>query len=76
MMGLTFLLREGWRMNKHSVERTAKMAFAEGCKSYLANCKQRNLREGTIAHYRQSYDQFFRYFDADMPLEEFSAEKY
>ena len=58
------------------MERTSKMTFAEGCKSYLENCKQRNLREGTINHYRQSYDQFFRYFDPDMPLEEFGAEKY
>lgn len=63
-------------MKKLSMERKAKLTFAEGCKSYLENCKQRNLREGTINHYRQSYDQFFRYFDADMPLEEFSAEKY
>lgn len=63
-------------MRKLSMERSGKITFAEGCKSYLDNCKQRNLREGTIKHYRQSYDQFFRYFDPDMPLEEFNAEKY
>lgn len=52
------------------------MTFAEGCECYLANCRQRNLREDTIRHYRQSYDQFFRYFDPDMPLTEFTEEKY
>ena len=29
--------------------------FEEGCNKYLENCRQRNLREGTINHYRQSY---------------------
>ena len=29
--------------------------FEDGCNKYLENCRQRNLREGTINHYRQSY---------------------
>ena len=54
----------------------AAMTFEEGCKLYLQDCKQRNLREATINHYRQSYDQFYRYFDPDMPLEQFDAAIY
>ena len=54
----------------------ARMTFEEGCKLYLENCKQRNLREDTLRHYRQSYDQFFKFFDPDMPLTQFSREKY
>lgn len=33
-----------------------KLTFEEGCNKYLEYCRQRNLREGTIRHYRQSYD--------------------
>ena len=54
----------------------AGITFEDGCKLYLENCKQRNLREGTLRHYRQSYDQFFKFFDPDMPLRLFSKEKY
>ena len=56
--------------------KVAAMAFAESCKLYLQDCKQRNLREATINHYRQSYAQFYRYFDADMSMEEFDAAMY
>ena len=38
-----------------------------GYNKYLENCRQRNLREGTICHYRQSYTQFYKYFDLEMP---------
>ena len=31
------------------------LTFEEGCNKYLENCRQRNLRDGTINHYRQSY---------------------
>lgn len=63
-------------MKRLKMKSTNGMTFAEGCECYLANCRQRNLREDTIRHYRQSYDQFFRYFDPDMPLMEFTEEKY
>lgn len=31
------------------------LTLEEGCNKYLDNCRSRNLREGTINHYRQSY---------------------
>ena len=36
-----------------------KLTFEEGCNKYLEYCRQRNLREGTIRHYRQSYLHFY-----------------
>lgn len=35
--------------------------------------RQRNLRQGTINHYRQSYVQFFK---PDTPIEEFDEDAY
>lgn len=43
---------------------------------YITNCKQRNLREGTINHYKQSYKQFYNYFNRDMPLCDFDESTY
>ncbi len=42
------------------------ITFKEGCEMYLDNCRQRNLREGTVNHYRQSYVQFCKYFEENM----------
>ena len=52
------------------------LTFKKGCEKYLDNCRQRNLREGTINHYRQSYRQFYKYFNPEMPVEELTKEKY
>lgn len=52
------------------------ITFYQGCNLYLDNCRARNLREGTINHYKQSYTQFYKYFDADMPIEEMTKEAY
>ena len=46
------------------------ITFYQGCNLYLDNCRARNLREGTIRHYKQSYTQFYKYFNADMPIGE------
>lgn len=42
------------------------LTLEEGCNKYLDNCRARNLREGTINHYRQSYTQFYKFFGKDM----------
>lgn len=56
---------------KKKIKLTATtITFEEGCNLYLDNCRQRNLREGTIKHYKQSYTQFYKYFDCEMPIEE------
>lgn len=63
-------------MKKLQMRTDAEMTFEEGCNRYLEDCRRRNLREGTIRHYGQSYDQFYRYFDPDMPLKLFNKEQY
>ncbi len=45
-------------MKKLKMSRVVTLTFEEGCNKYLENCRQRNLREGTINHYRQSYGRY------------------
>lgn len=63
-------------MKKMKISREKSVTFEEGCNLYLNNCRERNLREGTIKHYRQSYVQFFKYFDRDMPVSAIGEKEY
>lgn len=63
-------------MKKMKIARSVTLTFEEGCSKYLENCRQRNLREGTIGHYRQSYVQFYKYFDPQMPIEDIDESTY
>ncbi|MBE6810247.1 MAG: hypothetical protein E7521_04220 [Ruminococcaceae bacterium] len=40
-------------MKKLKMKLTKSITFKEGCDKYLDYCRQRNLRQGTINHYRQ-----------------------
>ena len=55
---------------------TAAITFEEGCNMYLDNCRQRNLRQGTINHYKQTYTQFRKFFDMEMPITDFTEKMY
>ena len=35
--------------------RGVTLTFEESFNKYSENCRQRNLREGTIGHYKESY---------------------
>ena len=63
-------------MKKLKMTATQSMTFEEGCNKYLEYCRQRNLREGTIGHYRQSYTYFYKYFDPKMPIEDIDEQAY
>ena len=63
-------------MKKLKMARGVALTFEEGCNKYLENCRQRNLREGTIEHYRQSYMQFYKFFDPKMPIEDIDEQTY
>ena len=52
------------------------LTFEEGCNKYLEYCRQRNLRQGTINHYKQSYTQFYKFFDPTMPIEDITESTY
>lgn len=52
------------------------LTFSEGCEMYILNCKQRNLRAATIEHYEQSCNQFYKFFDPDMPVSQINQAMY
>ena len=54
-------------MKKLKTPRRVTLTFEEGCNKYLENCRQRNI-EGTIGHYKQSYTQFYKFFDPIITL--------
>lgn len=56
--------------------RSNSLTFQEGCQLYLEDCRQRNLRQGTINHYRQSYVQFNKFFNPKMPISDMSETMY
>ena len=63
-------------MQNIKMSRGVTLTFKEGCKQYLENCRQRNLREGTINYYGQSYLYFYKYFDPKMPIEDIDEQTY
>lgn len=63
-------------MKKLKLSKSETITFQEGCNMYLDDCRQRNLREGTIRHYKQSYTQFYKYFDPAMPITEMTEQSY
>ncbi len=63
-------------MKKLKMNATKGLTFEEGCNKYLEYCRQRNLRQGTINHYRQSYVQFFKFFEPDTLIEEIDEDAY
>ena len=50
--------------------------FAQGCEEYLDNCCARNLRDGTIKHYRDSIRQIQKYIDGDMYIRDITKETF
>ena len=63
-------------MKKIKMTTKETLTFAEGCNLYLDDCRKRNLRDATINHYRQSYTQFYKFINKDMPVNEFDEKLY
>lgn len=63
-------------MHKLKMKATKSITFEEACNKYLEYCRHRNLRQGTINHYRQSYVQFFKFFDPKTPIEKIDEDAY
>ena len=61
---------------KLHMQEAKQLTFEEGCNRYLQNCKERNLRDATIRHYQQSYQQFYKFFNREMPLAQFDDSSY
>ena len=63
-------------MKKLKMVKSVSITLEEGCNKYLDNCRARNLREGTINHYRQTYVQFRKFFDMQMLVCDITEEMY
>ncbi len=63
-------------MERLSMNTLNSITFEEGCSKYIENCRQRNLREATINHYKQSYKQFYKYFNPEMLISDFTEKDY
>ena len=59
-------------MGKIKMVITNNKTFSQGCEEYLDNCKARNLRDGTLKHYRDSSRQIMKYVDGDMLIKDMS----
>ena len=60
MMGLIFLLV--WRVFMDRIKMNNKMdkTFEEGFEEYVLDMKARNLRQGTISHYKDAIRQIYK----------------
>lgn len=63
-------------MKRLSITKANELTFEQGCNMYLDNCRQRNLRDGTITHYKNSYIQMYKFFSPDMPLSDITPSLY
>ena len=61
---------------KLTMTKCKDLTLEEGFDLHLESCKLRNLREGTIRHYKDSYRQFMKFFPADMQIREMNEKKY
>ena len=63
-------------MKKLKILSVRDITFKEGCELYLDNCRERNLREGTIEHYQNSYKQLYKFFNPNMPISQINSDMY
>ena len=63
-------------MKKLQMIRDDFLTLEEGCNKCLDNCRARNLIEGTINHYRQSYVQFAKFFDMQTKVSDITEKVY
>jgi integrase/recombinase XerD len=63
-------------VNKLKILSVRDITFKEGCELYLDNCRERNLREGTIEHYKNSYKQLYKFFNPNMPISQINSDMY
>lgn len=63
-------------MKKMKLQHSNDKTFKEGFNEFILNCRARNLRDGTINHYEQSYKQIIKYFDEDMLISKLSKKTF
>ena len=55
-------------MRKIKLKREFSKTFESGFDDFIDSCKARNLREGTIKHYKESYKSIIRFIDPDIAI--------
>lgn len=50
--------------------------FEDGFEEFILNCRARNLREGTIRHYRDAYRQIIKYLSEDLLLSDINKKTF
>lgn len=59
-------------MKKIKMSASTDKTFEEVCNEYILNCKSRNLRDGTIKHYKESFKSIFRFIPSTTPIDTFN----
>lgn len=59
-------------MKKMKMKISNDLTFEQGVEEYIRNCKTRNLRQGTIKHYREASQQLYKYIGADTLIQDMS----
>ena len=54
---------------KLTMKKSNSITFKQGCEEYINYCKARNLREGTLKHYRESIKTLSKFIGEDTPVE-------
>lgn len=57
-------------MKKMQMNVKNDVTFRQGCEEYLRDCEARNLRQGTIKHYKEAMSQLFKYIDENKLIED------
>ena len=57
-------------MKKMQMNVKNDVTFRQGCEEYLRDCEARNLRQGTIKHYKEAMSQLFKYIDENMLIKD------
>ncbi|EOT2960262.1 tyrosine-type recombinase/integrase [Clostridium perfringens] len=55
-------------MRKIKLKREFSKTFESGFDDFIDSCKARNLREGTIKHYKESYKSIIRFIDPEIAI--------
>lgn len=63
-------------MKKVKMKIQNSMTFKEGCELYLVDCQDRNLRDGTLKHWREAIVNMFHYIDAETPIEKMTIKTF
>lgn len=57
-------------MKRMKINLDNSLTFKEGFLEFIENCKSRNLRQGTLNHYQDSYKQLVKFIEEDTAIEE------